>query len=330
MQPSLSPRAPTRHRGAPSRSPCQALHLALALLAFAPALAAAAPSDEEVDQPFRQRSLSLHLDGDRFRARRSGGEAFGDGALSINGSTALAGRTRVAGEDVSAWGLLGQVEGRAFTTDLSQVEGSDRFLRFGVSLGAFYAPSLRNELWFQGGAFVAAQTSQLHSPTLRFHGAFVGAHRTGPDLRLLYGVAYTYRFGRGLPLPLLGANWRFAPAWRLTLLLPLQARVTWRVSHALFFGGGLSTQGDLFRYQARDATGVVSRQDLRIARVRLGVSGGYTLSKGARVELETGLESATVDTGLSREKALGGYLGASIRLGAGARGPLQTDLGAEP
>jgi Domain of unknown function (DUF6268) len=303
-----------------------ALSIALSVLGSGAARAA----DEEAVfvRPYSERSLALSFDGQRYRERGPGGATFGDGSLAIRGSTALAGSTRVAGEDFSAWGLAGEADARYFTPDLPDIEGDARFLRLGAAVSAIYAPSARNAFRLQAGAFVAEQAKLLGSAQVHPRVLALGAHRESDRLRWLYGFGYTYSWGRGLPLPFLGVGWRFAPAWRLDVLAPVRASVTWSRSDRFSLSGELAVKGDQFRYDAIDASGAVSEQLLHIARVRLGVSGSHALSQGVRVELETGVERASVDTGLSDRKAFGGYLGASMVFGARSRFP--ATLASEP
>jgi hypothetical protein len=178
-------------------------------------------------------------------------------------------------------------------------------------------PSLQSTYWVQVGAFVSEQTAILFDALrLRPHVLVLASYRASDHLRLLYGAGYTYAAGRGLPLPFLGAAWRFAPAWRLDVLLPVQVRVTWTATDRVSVSGLTRLAGDLFRYRAHGPSGQVELQDLRIARLRLGVAGQYALSKRTFLELETGAEGASIDTGLSRRSAVGAYVGASLGYGS--------------
>lgn len=285
---------------------------------------APAPS---LDRPIDRRSLLVSFDGERLRD--PGGDALRAGSLDVRASTSLAGRVHLDRDGLEAWGLFGQAEARAFAVDLPGIAGAARFLYLDLALGLLWAPSARDDVWFQGGGFVADQVSLLGSPELHPHGSVVASHRFDRRLRVLYGFGYDYTFGRGLPLPLLGVDWSFAPAWSWTTVLPVQSVVTWRGPDGLELGGGATARGDYYQYEAQEGA-ARGEQALSVARIRLGVAARQQLSPSTFFRVELGVEGAQVDAGSGRRRAGGAYL--DLALGLGTPSPFEEGraLGAPP
>ena len=271
-----------------------------------------------LERPSSRSALLLSVGG---AYDRSGGavDVLRSGSISARGSATIATRTHVGLDGTRTWGLVGAADARVVGLDLPVVEGTRRFFRFGLSLGGFYVSPGRNLYWLDLGAFVAEQGSLLGSPAVHPRAIALGTHRTSEAFTLLYGVGYTHNYGLGLPLPFLGAAWKFAPAWRLDVLLPVSARVTWRVAHDLSVGGGTGIAGDAFGYQPVGTTSPDEARTLRIARLRLGVFGRYALSRASYLRLDAGVEGTRVDTEIAVDHLGGGYV--QLALGLGSPGP---------
>lgn len=291
--------------------------ITVALLLSAPLVAAAAEAPA-----FAQPSLSLSAEGLDDRLRSGGGTAR-EAALTFRGSLPLVERVRLQGDGFDAWSVAAQAEARAAWFDLPEVDGAARFLRLGAGLAGSWVPSRDDSFMLQLGAFVAEQTSLLGSAQVRPRAVALGTHRASDTVRLLYGLGYVYDFGRGLPIPFLGAIWRMAPAWRLDVLLPVVARATYTASDAVSLDFGTGIAGEQFRYRASNPAGTPEPgplELLHVARLRLGAGCRVVLSGAARLVFDTGVEGSRIDTGLSRRDAVGAYLTASLLLGGRGAG----------
>ncbi len=283
------------------------------------AVAPPAPGERpapELEIPFSRSSLSLRAVGatDRFT---EGPSTARTGSVSLRASTTLLGNLSLGRDGPRGSGMVLGLEGRALHTGLPVVADDDRFYRLGLSLGAFHLASARRLYWVELGAFVAEQSRLLGEATPRVFALGLGTAPLTESATLIYGLGYTFDFGRGLPLPFLGLAWRWSPAWRFDLLVPVLARVTWRATDALSVMLGSAVAGDIFRYRGADAAGNQETRLLRIARLRTGLGGRYSLAPGVRLELEGGVEGASIEDGLTTRRAGGGYLRASVILGRG-------------
>jgi hypothetical protein len=293
-----------------------------ATAAFGSELDTPADAAPVLEMPLARTALTLSIGG-AHDSSTGGDETLRSGWISARGSTMIAGAAHVGADGARAWGIIGGADAQLFGIDLPVVEGARQFFRLGLSLSGFYVSPDRNLYWLDAGAFVAEQGSLLGAPTVRPRVLALGTIRTSETLILLYGAGYTYDFGRGLPLPFLGLDWRFAPAWRLDMLLPVSAQVTWRAANDISLGGRAAITGDVFDYQPLGTTGSDEARLLQIARFRLGVFARYALSSTSYLRLDVGVEGTRIDTGGAVERANGGYL--QLAFGLGSAGPAAYD-----
>jgi polyhydroxybutyrate depolymerase len=275
------------------------------------------PARRAVDLPFSRSKLELRLVGARDRS--SGGDAdasFRSGGLSVRASTTLLGQLHVDRDGARASGLMMGVEGRALRTGLPVVADDDRFYRAGVSLGAFHLTARRQLYWLQLGTFVAEQGQLFDGPTAHVYGVGLGSTPLSETTTFIYGLGYTFDFGRGLPLPFLGINWRWSLRLRLDVLLPVRAQVQWQVTDPVALTFGTAAAGDFFRY--RPAASGDTRQ-LRIARLRAGAAARWKVAPGVRLSFGLGVEGASIQDGVASTRAGGGYACVGLLLGGDGR-----------
>lgn len=285
----------------------------LALLAWTRALAA-----DPAPAPAASATVSAEGLHDRTI---DGGRTSREAALGIRGRLPLVESVRREGGGLSAWALAADLEVRGVALDLPEADGVARFLRLGAGLSATFLRSPSDAYRLQIGAFVAEQRALLGSAQLHPRVVAVGIHRASEALRVIYGVGYTYDFGRGLPIPFLGAIWRMAPAWRLDVLLPVVVRATWTASDAVSADFGTTIAGEQFRYRAAAPPGAEGPLEmLHVARLRLGAGCTVALSRSLRLAVGGGVEGSRVDTGLATRTAGGAYLSAALRIGGRAGG----------
>jgi hypothetical protein len=164
------------------------------------------------------------------------------------------------------------------------------------------------------GTFVAEQGQLFDDPTAHVYGVGLGSTPLSQTTTFIYGLGYTFDFGRGLPLPFLGLDWRWSPRLRLDLLLPVRAQVIWQIADPVALSFGLAAAGDFFRYRA---AGEADPRQLRIARLRAGAAARWTIAPGVRLAFELGVEGAQVQDGFARSRAGGLYTRAGLLLGGG-------------
>lgn len=104
---------------------------------------------------------------------------------------------------------------------LSILPASRTFLAFNSSINGIYRAS-RKSLWLSKaiGSYFEDQIT-INKPILRMSGFAMYRRSVSKGFFYLTGGVYSFSYGKGLPLPLLGAGWRFANQASLTVILPI-------------------------------------------------------------------------------------------------------------
>jgi hypothetical protein len=138
---------------------------------------------------------------------------------------------------------------------------------FGASVGVF--TNSKNLVVLTLNAGFAEDDKTIQDPQLRLTGSGLGTQRFGDSFRLLFGLSYSYTFDRGLFLPILGSDWKFAEEWRLRLLLPFLLEVQFEDMSSLQFGFVVRANGNRFRFEDENySTGSANTEYLRISQLQ--------------------------------------------------------------
>ena len=137
----------------------------------------------------------------------------------------------------------------------------------GASAGLF--TNSKNLYMLTLNAGIAEDDNTIQNPQLRLTGSGLGTERFGDSFRLLFGLSYSYTFDRGLLLPILGADWKFAEEWRLRLLLPFLFEVQFEDMSSLQFGFLVRANGNRFRFEDDNySAGSSNAEYLRISQLQ--------------------------------------------------------------
>lgn len=194
-------------------------------------------ADRLPDRPFNEDVNGNPVDGD-----------YGSSSVSLFANIPLGGVHVRPGKKVvaSQWFVGGMYQRSSpDITFLSQ----DHTLTNGVLNASRLWLSRGRELYLvSAGASFAEDQDTLSDLKPRFFGLFVGTHRFNPETALLYGGAFTYVFGRGLPLPIIGVRWRINPKWTLTGMVPFTVDARYAARRDLAVRIRLAPQGNLYRF----------------------------------------------------------------------------------
>ncbi len=140
-----------------------------------------------------------------------------------------------------------------------------------------------NFFWYDGKksaittglfAFTNEDNYTIANPTVRYTGYLQWRYSLNTAVALRLGVTYTFTFGRGIPWPIVGINWRLRPKVILNLNFPFNANLNWtpgKQNQIRFFiqqNGGVSTFGNATADLGLKADKVV----LRRREYKVGVS----------------------------------------------------------
>jgi hypothetical protein len=125
-------------------------------------------------------------------------------------------------------------------------------------------------------------------------GFFLGTHKLDRSLRLLYGAAFSFAYGRGLPLPILGLSWKISDSSRLLVILPFILKYKAGFSETIDFNAFLTPAGtqSRFRNQGSYAGSSESTLTLKEQGFRLGAGIDYKASRDWKLTAETGVVGA--------------------------------------
>jgi hypothetical protein len=106
--------------------------------------------------------------------------------------------------------------------DISIVQQSRLFINAGAGCGAYAGFGNKHLLLAQIRPQWNEDEFTISNPVMRFSSVFIYSYKWSPRLLTQAGLTYTFQFGEGLALPLLGARYQFAGGSRVSVLLPMQ------------------------------------------------------------------------------------------------------------
>ena len=146
-----------------------------------------------------------------------------------------------------------------------------------VSAGAVILNSKTREMYMlRLGASIAEEKDTLSDPQERLSFFGMGTHHAKPNLTYLYGLGYSYVFGRGLLFPAFGVNWKIDERQDINFILPLQARYGYIVNPAIKVSLYSAAFGNQFRFKNQGLyPGNSDVLYLHSSGVKLGVGAEY-------------------------------------------------------
>ena len=141
--------------------------------------------------------------------------------------------------------------------ELGAVVGYSRFFTEDTKIDFELRPGLYTD--FDGGA---------HGDDFKFFGKVLGTFRYRDDLYFKLGIRHNEDFDDAPVLPMAGLSWIINPCWRLDLLLPKRAEITWLPDAATLLSVGLEVGGN--EYHVRSTAAFNKRRfDVRTQEVDL-------------------------------------------------------------
>lgn len=98
--------------------------------------------------------------------------------------------------------------------------------------------------------------------------------RVQDDLFLKAGLDYDETYRDVNLLPVIGVSWMPVPDWRVDVLLPKYAEVTWELDPAVLFNFGIDVMGDEYHVRSSAATQKI-RSDIQVQEIRVGVGAQF-------------------------------------------------------
>lgn len=110
---------------------------------------------------------------------------------------------------------------------------------------------LRNGIWLYSGNVYMSESAKTISASPQVNGLGYVARIRLANLKFIYfyGAAAVYNFGKFIPVPIAGFRAKLNKKWTLTVVLPVQAKLAYKIKkgHNLEFGTTLSGFNSVYR-----------------------------------------------------------------------------------
>ncbi len=205
-------------------------------------------SEEDIELNLFRPRLEISADTFPNRSFETTNGEYGShsGRLNVNiplGSTHLRPQ-----KGILAYQFMAQANFSGASPDITFLSQDHRLYTGALAFTSVMLSRSKNLYVASVGATAAEDEETIGSPTGRFFGAGLVAHRLGKKTTLIYGGAFTYVFGRGLPLPIIGAIWRLNPKWNLTAMAPFNFVAHYRATDKVSMRIRTGAAGNRFRF----------------------------------------------------------------------------------
>lgn len=142
--------------------------------------------------------------------------------------------------------------------DFKDVTGADDDVLYNAGLrlgvGHFFNDDLVAQAYWQPSLYSDLDGTLNSRDWKLWYGVALATYRVRDDLFLKAGVALTDAFDTGA-VPVGGVSWLFHPEWRLDILLPRSAEVSWSPVRALSLQAGVEMEPEEFHIRFRTPQG---------------------------------------------------------------------------
>lgn len=133
-------------------------------------------------------------------------------------------------------------------------------------------------------------TIQNNDQQYRFAGSFIINHIHSASLSYLYGIVFTYAYGKPLPLPVLGLRKKFSKNWTFAAILPVSIAFTDKFNKDMSLSFSLRPSGNRFQFQNQhDFNYDTATVYMQLRQFQLGATYTYRFSKSFSFSAEAGL-----------------------------------------
>ena len=170
--------------------------------------------------------------------------------------------------------------------DISLVQQSRLLINAGAGVGGYAGFGNKHMLLAQIRPQWNEDEFTILNPTMRFSSVFIYSYRWSPKLLTQSGMTYTFQFGEGLALPLLGACYQFSSGSRLSVLLPMQLSYRQPLSKQWSLVLLMRPNGGINRFENRNyfAGTAASIAVHRLRSLQTGMAGIYKAKNNLRLQ----------------------------------------------
>ncbi len=162
------------------------------------------------------------------------------------------------------------------------INNSRNFLNGSLGLGGIIYNGGKNILVMNAAIGLAADKDVIDKSNTRyrFSGAFIVNHQHSIKTVYQYGIAFTYAFGKPLPLPILGIRTKLPGNWTFSTILPVEVSFIDKLSSKAGLSFSIRPAGNRYQFdnQANFSTSA-STVFLQLREFQVGAAFNYKCSK---------------------------------------------------
>jgi|GEM_PF-2790935 len=207
------------------------------------------------------------------------------------------------------WGIILNGGGSYSWPDFSYLSSVQHLVQAHAGINGIYYGGKRS-VFLLGAKVLAGEDSySISSPRLRYAGSLVLVHKFSTVFSLIAGGAYSYAFGNGMPLPVLGANVNFNKRSSINFTLPFNASFGYWVGKRNKLAVFARPSGGFNNISSRNRfPGYPEVIQLRQRLFQIGASVSIYLGNGFRVIPEAGYNTKRTLTFSEQGSARNDYL----------------------
>jgi len=205
-----------------------------------------------------------------------------------NGDLLLQGAAPVAVDPDTALLVGGRAEARRFEFSVNSGLPNDSVYSVGAVLGAgrFVNDDTYVEAVFEPGIYSDFGGTLTHNDW-QFLGHATATYRYSEEVYFTGGIKVSRDFEKVPVFPVLGVAWLFDPNWRVDVMLPLRAELSWLVSVPTTVFVGAEIEGHEYSVRSSAATGK-QQHDINIQDIRLYIGANHRVNDNFSMFARTG------------------------------------------
>ena len=198
---------------------------------------------------FAGEGLTFSLYSHQYSDCADNDEEFGYGRFSLSGSFKMHSSFTIEADGPRISGLYLKTGGSRIKADLPWGIGDTQIDNIDLTVSYMFGKLTGKKFLIAGGADACDEVGEWDDPDIRYKAFFIVFDRKkGDPLSMFYGAGYVHSFGRGLPIPFFGLNWKFREDWNFNMILPYSFSWMHTVNESFKMGFSLGFDGTKLRF----------------------------------------------------------------------------------
>lgn len=169
-------------------------------------------------------------------------------SVDVKAAIPLLRKFSIGKEKVSNMRFSAQVRFQRSIADISFLPRSHLLYNGTGGVSCRISKNRKHSFVISGNAGFAEDDKSIDDVRLRYTGFVLGNYRKSRTFSFIYGAGYAYVFGKGYPFPVFGLNWKPAPKWNVSAILPVLTHVAYTVNKRTSIHATLGAAGNRSRF----------------------------------------------------------------------------------